>query len=71
LIHKIDNPADITSDCDREVGIMRISALVLVLLSSVIGFVMSYGFAYQKVTGVLYSSAATMQSSTVIPSENR
>ncbi len=42
---------------------MRVIALILILITSVIGFVVSYGFAYKKVTGVLYSSTATMQSS--------
>lgn len=42
---------------------MRIIALVLVLLSSVVGFVVSYGVAYREVTGMLYSSTATMQTS--------
>jgi len=61
--------ADMTSDCDREVGIMRIIALILVLISGVVGFMASYGFAYRKVTGILYSSTATMQSSTSVSSE--
>ncbi len=43
---------------------MRVIALILVLITSVVGFVMSYGFAYRKVSGVLYSSTDTMQSST-------
>lgn len=42
---------------------MRVIALILVLITSVIGFAVSYGFAYRKVTGVLYSSSETMQSS--------
>ncbi len=42
---------------------MRIIALILALLSGVVGFVVSYGFAYREVTGMLYSSTATMQSS--------
>ncbi|GAB1351274.1 MAG TPA: hypothetical protein PLK28_20725 [Candidatus Rifleibacterium sp.] len=48
---------------------MRVIALILVLITSVIGFVMSYGFAYRKVTGVLYSSSATMQSSASVTTE--
>lgn len=50
---------------------MRIIALILILISSVVGFMASYGFAYRKVTGVLYSSAATMQSSTSLTTEAR
>ncbi len=40
---------------------MRIWALILVLLSCVVGFVVSYGFAYSKVTGLLYTSAGSVQ----------
>jgi len=43
--------------------IMRIIALILVLLTGVVGFVVSYGVAYREVTGMLYSSTATMQTS--------
>jgi hypothetical protein len=40
---------------------MRIWALILILLSCVVGFVFSYGFAYKKVSGVLYSTAGSAQ----------
>ena len=43
--------------------IMRIIALVLALLTGVVGFVVSYGIAYREVSGMLYSSTATMQTS--------
>lgn len=43
---------------------MRLIALILILLSGVVGFVFSYGFAYREVSGALYSPTATMQSST-------
>jgi hypothetical protein len=43
---------------------MRIIALILTLLSGVVGFVLSYGIAYREVSGALYSPTATMQSST-------
>ncbi|OGK06994.1 MAG: hypothetical protein A2W80_19270 [Candidatus Riflebacteria bacterium GWC2_50_8] len=51
-------------DCNRRDEIMRLIALILILLSGVVGFVFSYGFAYREVSGALYSSTATMQSST-------
>jgi hypothetical protein len=40
---------------------MRIWTLILLLLSCVVGFIFSYGFAYTKVTGVLYTSAGSVQ----------
>ncbi|HNX74194.1 MAG TPA: hypothetical protein PLM07_20000 [Candidatus Rifleibacterium sp.] len=43
---------------------MRVIALILALVTSVIGFAVSYDFAYRQVTGVLYSPSATMQSTT-------
>lgn len=42
---------------------MRIIAMILILLSGAIGFVVSYGVAYREVSGALFSSTATMQSS--------
>ncbi|MDN5278896.1 MAG: hypothetical protein PWR01_2861 [Clostridiales bacterium] len=40
---------------------MRIWALILLLLSCVVSFVVSYGFAYTKVSGVLHSTAGSVQ----------
>lgn len=69
MVYENSFTADRALDCDREVGIMRVIALILVLVTSVIGFIMSYGFAYKKVTGVLYSSTATMQSSASVSTD--
>jgi hypothetical protein len=40
---------------------MRLWALILILLSCVVGFIVSYGFAYTKVSGVLYSTTGSVQ----------
>lgn len=43
---------------------MRLWALILVMLSCLIGFVVSYGFAYSKVAGLLTTSAGSVQAPT-------
>ncbi len=48
---------------------MRVIALILALITSVIGFAVSYDFAYRKVTGVLYAPSATMQSTTTVTTD--
>ncbi len=69
IIHKFVFAVDSAGDCDREVGTMRVIALILALITSVIGFAVSYDFAYRKVTGVLYAPSATMQSTTTVTTD--
>jgi hypothetical protein len=71
MVQEISPAADKPCESDKEVIVMRVIALILVLITSAIGFVVSYGFAYRKVTGVLYSSSETVQSSVSTTAEGR
>ncbi len=47
---------------------MRIIAIILTLVVTLVGFVLSYGYTYKKVSGYLYSSP-DMQLSVSVNSE--
>ncbi|GAB4271380.1 MAG: hypothetical protein Kow0029_09010 [Candidatus Rifleibacteriota bacterium] len=40
---------------------MRLWTLIILLLSCVVGFIFSYGLAYTKVSGALFSSTGSAQ----------
>ncbi|MFZ5952658.1 MAG: hypothetical protein ACOYXC_18295 [Candidatus Rifleibacteriota bacterium] len=48
---------------------MRIWALILVLLSCVVGFVLSYGYAYSQISELLFTSAGSVQT-TALPANH-
>ena len=47
---------------------MRTLAIILTLVVTIVGFVLSYGYTYKKVSGYLYSSP-DMQLSVSVDSE--
>jgi hypothetical protein len=48
---------------------MRIIAIILTLIVTLVGFLLSYGYTYKKVSGYLYSSPDMQLSATLTSKE--
>ena len=55
MVKKKQVPSISSLDCYRELP-MRTIAIILTLVVTLVGFLLSYGYTYKKVSGYLYSS---------------